>query len=68
MKCVRDGENLNQVLKVGIDIDLEILFGVKMKHQVNRGKTCKTFRCNNKARVKGLCNNCYQKNKVKTKV
>jgi hypothetical protein len=35
-----------------------------MEYQVNRGKICITKGCNNKARVKGLCMNCYiQKNK-----
>jgi hypothetical protein len=34
-----------------------------MKHQVNRGNICKIDGCNNRARVKGLCNNCYQLNR-----
>lgn len=38
-----------------------------MKHQVNRGKTCKEIGCSNNARVKGLCNSCYQINRKKLK-
>jgi hypothetical protein len=38
-----------------------------MKYQVNRGKTCIVSGCNNKARVKGLCNICYQLRRKKEK-
>jgi hypothetical protein len=38
-----------------------------MKHQVNRGKICKEETCCNKARVKGLCNSCYQNKRKKSK-
>ena len=38
-----------------------------MKYQINRGKTCIISGCNNKARVKGLCNTCYQARKTKKK-
>ena len=38
-----------------------------MKHQVNRGKTCKVGGCGSNARVKGLCNSCYQLNRYKLK-
>jgi len=31
-----------------------------MEYQVNRGKICKQDGCNNTARVKGMCNECYQ--------
>jgi NMD protein affecting ribosome stability and mRNA decay len=30
-----------------------------MKYQVNRGKICQEEGCENKARIKGLCMNCY---------
>jgi len=38
-----------------------------MEYQVNRGKTCLELGCNNNARVKGLCTNCYlvKRNKLK---
>jgi len=32
--------------------------------QINRGKTCITPSCNNKARIKGLCSFCYNKKKI----
>jgi len=34
-----------------------------MEHQVNIGKTCRKDGCNNNARIKGLCINCYKFNK-----
>ena len=36
-----------------------------MKYHINRGKTCIVSGCKNKARVKGLCNLCYQSRKKK---
>jgi len=33
----------------------------KAKNQSNKYNDCKTFGCKNKARVKGLCINCYQR-------
>ena len=30
-----------------------------MRYQSNKGKTCLQDGCNNKAKVKGLCTNCY---------
>ena len=38
-----------------------------MKYHVNRGKTCSVSGCENKAKVKGLCNSCYQKRRKKEK-
>lgn len=42
------------------------------KYEVNRNRDCKTLGCIHKARIKGLCNSCYdqlryqnRKNKVK---
>jgi hypothetical protein len=35
----------------------------KMGYQENRGKICISDGCNNKARVKGLCMNCYSNKK-----
>jgi hypothetical protein len=34
-----------------------------MKYQLNQGKTCSVSGCDNKARIKGLCMNCYHLNK-----
>jgi len=34
-----------------------------MEYQENRGKTCLKDGCNNNARIKGLCLNCYPNNK-----
>lgn len=34
---------------------------LKIKYQYNRGKTCIKEGCDNKAKVKGMCNSCYQK-------
>jgi NAD-dependent SIR2 family protein deacetylase len=39
-----------------------------MKYHVNRGKTCSVPGCENKAKVKGLCNSCYQKRKKREKM
>jgi len=38
-----------------------------MKKQSNRGKTCLKDGCDNKAKVKGLCMNCYQQKRNKLK-
>ena len=38
-----------------------------MVYQTNRGKICKNDRCNNVARVKGLCVRCYQYKRSKLK-
>jgi hypothetical protein len=38
-----------------------------MKRHENKGKICSVSGCINLARVKGLCNNCYQKKKNKEK-
>jgi NMD protein affecting ribosome stability and mRNA decay len=38
-----------------------------MKYHSNRGKTCIVSGCNNKARVKGLCNMCYLARRKKEK-
>ena len=35
-----------------------------MEYQVNRGKTCRKDGCNNNARIKGLCQDCYQSNRI----
>ena len=40
----------------------------ELKYQVNKGKYCSASGCNNKARVKGLCTECYTlKRKKETK-
>ena len=33
----------------------------KKKNWTNRGETCRYIGCNNPARVKGLCRDCYDK-------
>ena len=38
-----------------------------MKYQLNRGNFCDISECNNRARIKGLCGNCYQRNRIKKK-
>ena len=38
-----------------------------MKNQINRGNTCDISGCIKLARVKGLCMNCYKRNKIKNK-
>jgi hypothetical protein len=38
-----------------------------MKNQVNRGNECYILGCNGRARIKGLCTLCYQRDKVKRK-
>ena len=37
----------------------------KMKYQLNRGNFCEISECNFRARFKGLCSNCYQRDKKK---
>jgi hypothetical protein len=39
-----------------------------MKYQLNRGNFCDVSECVNRARIKGLCANCYQRDKVKKKL
>jgi len=36
-----------------------------MKYQLNRGNFCEISECNFRARVKGLCTNCYRRDKIK---
>ena len=39
-----------------------------MKYQLNRGEFCEVSKCVKRARIKGLCANCYQRDKVKKKL
>jgi hypothetical protein len=36
-----------------------------MKYYLNRGNFCDVPVCSNRARIKGLCANCYQREKIK---
>jgi len=39
-----------------------------MEYQLNRGNFCKVSECNSRARVKGLCLNCYQNDMKKKRL
>jgi hypothetical protein len=39
-----------------------------MKNQENRGTFCDVPVCGMRARIKGLCANCYQREKIKKKL
>ena len=39
-----------------------------MQYQINRGNFCEVTECGSRARIKGLCTNCYQNDKKKERL